>query len=124
MSIREEPQRCETLRDVQLQSGGRVILVGTYHDIDLRMRQKSPPQYAGHVAIKLKDGTDVLLEPGWSAASIRGPEERARYGGKRVEVTGTIHHQAPPPPEPIAYVMGPCLSPVEVIGPAAEEPAA
>jgi hypothetical protein len=124
MSIREEPERCETMGDIQSQSGRRVILVGIYHEVDLRMRQKPPPQYAGHAAIKLSDGTDVLLEPGWSAAAIRSPEERARYGGRRVEVTGTIHPQAPPPAEPVAYVMGPCLSPVEAIGPAVEEPAA
>ena len=110
--------RCEQLQDVQKFSGSRVRLVGTYHQVDMRMRQTPPPKYQGHTAVRLSDGTDVLLEPGWSEAAIRGAEERERHDGKRVEVTGVIHARSPEPPEPAAHVTGPVLSPVEAIQPA------
>jgi hypothetical protein len=110
-----EVPRCETQPDIQRLSGSRVLLVGTYQQVDMRMRQKPPPVYRGHVALKLSDGTLVLLEPGWSKAAIRSPEERERYDGKRVEVTGIIHARSPEPPEPAAHTIGPVLSPVEVI---------
>ncbi len=115
MAALKEPQRCETLRDVRSRSGQRVILMGTYHQVDIRMRRKPPPVYAGHAAIRLRDGTDVLLEPSWSVAATRSPEEHARYDAKRVQVIGVVQSEAPKPAEPMAYVTGPCMSPVEDI---------
>lgn len=120
MPLKERP-RCGTLQDVQSRSGQCVILIGTYHQVDMRMRRKSPPLYAGHVAIRLRDGTDVLLEPSWSTAGIRNLEEQARFGGKVVEVTGVVHSLTPKPAETVAYAIGPCVSPVEDICLAAEE---
>jgi hypothetical protein len=111
----KEPQRCETLRDIQAWSGHRVILTGIYHQVDLRMRQKPRTMYSGYVAIRLGDGTDVNLEPSWSPAAIRTSEELARYDGKAVEVIGVVHDKAPEPAEPVAYVTNPCVCPVEVI---------
>jgi hypothetical protein len=108
-------QRCESLDDVRSMSGRRAVLTGIYHQTDLRMRPKPPPVYAGYVAIRLRDGTHVNLEPNWSAAAIRNSEEVARYEGKLVEVIGVIHSEAPEPPEPVAYVTDPCISPVEAI---------
>ncbi|MFP2934221.1 hypothetical protein ACLESO_55695 [Pyxidicoccus sp. 3LG] len=113
-----ELPRVELLQEVQKFSGSRVRLVGTYHQVDMRMRQKPPAQYVGHAAVRLGDGTEVLLEPGWSDAAIRGAEERERYDGQRVEITGVVHAQSPAPPEPMAYVTGPAVSPVEAIRPA------
>jgi hypothetical protein len=110
-----EVPRCETLRDIQTLSGSQVLLVGTYQQVDMRMRQKPPPLYQGHVAVRLSDGTQVLLEPSWSKAAIRSPEERERYDGSRVEVTGVIHARSPAPHEPAAHTTGPVLSPVEGI---------
>lgn len=113
-----EVPRCETLRDVQRLSGGQVLLVGTYQQVDMRMRPKPPPLYQGHVAVVLSDGTQVLLEPSWSKAAIRSPEEREQYDGRRVELTGVIHARSPAPPEMMAYVTGPVLSPIERVQPA------
>lgn len=113
-----EPPRCETLQDVQTLSGRQVLLVGTYQQVDMRMRPKPPPLYQGHVAVVLSDGTQVLLEPSWSKAAIRSHEEREQYDGSRVEITGVIHARSPAPPEMMAYVTGPALSPVERIEPA------
>jgi hypothetical protein len=106
---------CETLPDIQTFSGQRARVVGTYRQVDMRMRQKPPPRYVGHAAVELSDGTRVLLEPGWSQAAIRSAEERALYDGKRVEVTGVIHQRSPSPPEPAAHVVNPTVSPVETV---------
>jgi len=116
--VRKDPhglQRRESLHDVQSSSGQRVVLTGIYHQTDLRMRPKTPRVYAGYVAIRLRDGIDVNLEPSWSAAAIRNSEEVARYEGKLVEVIGVVHGEAPEPPEPVAYITNPCISPVETI---------
>jgi len=110
--------RCETHQDIQKLSGSRVRVVGTYHQVDMRMRPKPPPRYVGHAAVRLSDGTQVLLEPAWSKAALRGSEERTLYDGKRVEVTGVIHERSPSPPEPAAHPINPTLSPVEAIQPA------
>lgn len=110
--------RCESQQDIQKLSGSRVRVVGTYHQVDMRMRPKPPPQYRGHAAVRLADGTQVLLEPAWSEAAIRDSEERTRYDGQRVEVTGVIHERSPEPPEPAAHPINPTLSPVEAIQPA------
>jgi hypothetical protein len=64
---------------------------------------------------RLRDGTDILLEPNWSSTAVRSVEERARYDGKRVEVIGVVRSEAPAPAKPTAYVMGPCVTPVEAI---------
>ena len=121
MNPSESMPHCETLKDVQLYSSRRAISLGIYRQVDIRMRPKMPPVYAGHASVELSDGTHVLLEPSWSAAGIRRQEERISYDGKRVEVVGVVHSQTPKPPEPAAYVTGPCVSPVEDIRRAPEE---
>jgi hypothetical protein len=105
--------RCETRKDIDALSGKRVWLVGTYQPNDVRKRRTSPPKSSGHAVVVLSDGTHVLLEPMWSKAAIRGPEEHARHDGRRVEVLGTIHARSPAPAEPMAYITNPTLSPVE-----------
>jgi hypothetical protein len=115
MTSGEELNVCETLRDVQSRSGQRVLVRGIYQQVDSRMRRKSPPLYSGRVAIQLEDGTNVLLEPSWSPKGIRNQEERARYDGKHVEAVGVVYAAAPKPVKPVAYITGPCLSPVEEV---------
>jgi hypothetical protein len=107
--------RCETRQDIEALSGQRVRLVGTYQPNDVSQRRTQPPRYRGHAVVVLSDGTHVLLEPMWSKAAIRTPEEHARHDGKRVEVLGTIHARSPAPAEPMAYITNPTLSPVESI---------
>jgi hypothetical protein len=111
----KEAQFCETLQDIESRSGQRAVVVGIYHQIDARMRHKELPMYAGQVAIQLKDGTEVLLEPSWSTAGIRNLEERTLFDGKVVEVTGVVYRQTPKPVETVTYVIGSCVSPVEDI---------
>ncbi len=112
---RDELKRCETARDVEACSGQRVIIAGTYHRMDLRMRKAVSLENARYAAIRLGDGVDVLLEASWSPTAVRSPEELARHDGKSVEVIGVVQREMPPPDEPVAYVIGPCVSPVETI---------
>lgn len=91
------------------------MIIGVYMQIDARMRKKGEPVFSGNVAVRMIDGTSVMLETSWSAAGVRGEDERLMFDGKQVEVTGIVHLQSPEPPEDVNYVMGPCVSPVEKV---------
>jgi len=110
-----EPTTIERSADIQGHDGERVVVIGIYGQLDVRMRQKPPPQYKGHAAITMSDGNLVLLEPIWSDDSIRSEEERAGWDGKKVKVTGTLYVRGPEPPEPISTMVMPTLSPVEAV---------
>lgn len=114
---------CESLQDIQAYTGQRVMTVGIYIQVDLRMRKKGRPKYTGYAAVRLTDGTEVLLEPSWSTAAIRSADERRQFENDQVEVIGTVHLQTPKAPEEVAYVMGPCITPVERIQLAQQETA-
>jgi len=113
-----EPTIIARNTDISGHDGERVVVVGTYGQLDVRMRQKPPPVYRGHVALTMADGNQVLLEPIWADAAIRSEEERAAWDGKEVRVTGRLYARGPEPPEPIATMVVPTLSPVESIEPA------
>jgi len=104
-----------SIEDVRRADGQRADVDGTYRQIDVRMRIKGDPVYAGHAAVMLDDGTEVILEPVWSEDAIRPADEISRCDGHRVRVTGTAHEQAREPPEPMASLMSPCISPVEKV---------
>jgi hypothetical protein len=99
--------------EVDAASGRRARIVGEYVEVDLRQKPKGDPQYLGRAGILLDDGTRVLLEPGWSRDGLRSAEERRRFAGKRVEAVGILWSRPPPPPEPLAYPLSPCLAQVE-----------
>jgi hypothetical protein len=105
----------ETLAQLEQRSGERGTIAGTYHQLDVRMKKHSVPEYGGHAAVRLADGTDVYLEPVWSPAAIRDEDERRRLSDARVMVTGVLHAQMPEADEPVAHLVGPCVSPVERI---------
>ena len=48
----------------------------------------------------------------WSPASRRPQQERDALDKRRVAVEGLVQERSPAPPEPVAYITGPCLSPV------------
>jgi hypothetical protein len=114
-TVSEKPATCKTKVDTERLDGKKVLLVGTYRQIDVRMRRKPPPVYRGHVAIVLEDGTEVLLEPVWKKTAIRPPDEIARFDNKAVRVLGTIHKVAPECPEPTANLLLPCMTDIESI---------
>lgn len=111
------PDAATSLDALSRVSGQRATVEGRYQQIDVRMRQKGDPVYAGHAAVILDDGTEVTLEPVWAAEAIRPAEEIERFDGQRVRVTGVVHEQAPEPPEPTASLMSPCVHPVEAVEP-------
>jgi hypothetical protein len=115
MTVPTNPISCATLEKLKAHAGKRVAVTGTYIAIDLRMRQKGAPATFGHAAVQLCDDTEVLLEPSWSPSARRSEAERSRFAGKRVEVIGSICLEPPKPTQPVAYVVAPCISPVEQI---------
>jgi hypothetical protein len=106
---------CRTAGDVLAQSGKRAAVQGVYHRVDARRKRTGAADESRAAAVRLSDGTVLLLEPSWSPAGARSDDEIGRFNGKEVVVTGIVHAEAPPPPEPAAAVAGPCITPVESI---------
>jgi hypothetical protein len=109
---KQKPPSCINLQQFEAHDGQHVLLIGIYHAVALRQGTKVRGIEADHASVSLIDGIEVLLEPNWSEAAHRSSEERARFDNKQVEVEGVAHAKSPRPPEPIAYIIGPCLSPV------------
>jgi hypothetical protein len=112
-----ELEQCETLAAIRKHDGQRAAVVGRYEQADVRKRKEGNPVYRGHASIRLRDDTGVFLEPTWADDAIRSEAERERFEGWRVRVVGTVHEEPPDPPEPVAYIVAPCVSPVERIEP-------
>lgn len=110
-----ELKRCESLSDLLEFSGERGLVVGRYVQVDVRQRQTGPPQYIGYAGVQFEDQTIVMLEPTWSPAGLRPYDERTRFDGRKVAVTGTVYVEMPEPEQAIAYLVAPCISPVEMI---------
>ncbi len=104
-----------TWADLEKASGDRGVVVGVYHQADVRQAPAGDPEFDGHAAVRLEDGIDVFLEPTWSEQALRPAEEIERCDGKRVRASGVVHAQAPEPPEPVAAIVSPCLHPVEAV---------
>lgn len=105
---------CETLDDIVRQNGRRARVVGEYRAVSLSQRPRVDDPATGAV-VGLRDGTNVQLEPSWSPAGERPEWERRAHDRRRVVVTGVVHEHSPKPAQPIAYVTGPCISPVESV---------
>jgi len=95
--------------DVGANDGAQVRLVGTYTELDARMKQAPPPVYAGHVAIVLGDGSQVTLLPVWHKDALRPEDEIAQLRGQQVEVVGTVFKRAPADPRGGASPIGPAI---------------
>ncbi|MFM2478178.1 hypothetical protein [Celerinatantimonas sp. MCCC 1A17872] len=102
-------------KDIAPHNGLKVTVIGTYRQIDIRYKQQSKTEYSGYVGIALSDGQIVMLEPSWSAAALRSNEEVLLFNGKLVSVIGILHAEAPPPEEPSAALVTPCLRGVQSI---------
>lgn len=98
--------------------GQTATVVGTYTQVDVRRRHPRdtrPPQLAGHVALTLADGRKVYLEPIWSEAALRPEDERARFDGQTVAVTGTLHATMPEPEIPVATLTAATLTGITAV---------
>ena len=93
----------------------QVRLIGRYTQIDIRKRPNTSPVYAGHVAIVLDDGTEVLLYPVWHSEARRPADEITRFDKQRVVVVGTVYPEAPNGSGGAANLLLPCVTEVESI---------
>lgn len=109
--------RCHDADQIARASGRRAAVIGLYEEVDPRQRPVGPPRYAGHAALRLRDDTRVAIEPMWSEEAIRPIDERQALAGHLVEAIGTVRARTPEPPEPVAFVTGPCLQSIEHIAP-------
>lgn len=92
--------------------GMPVVVEGIFVQADLRKRKRgSDPVYSGHTAVQLQDEHLLYIEPTWSDAAIRPPNEIEAFEGQRVLVRGMLHDH-PTPPEPMAAMISPCLTDV------------
>jgi hypothetical protein len=106
---------CDSRDAVTALDGRHVRVAGVYRATALSKKPR-PGLDPIHAYVELKDGGSVLLEPSWSPASARPRAERESFDGRRVLVQGTIHAHSPAPKEELAYITGPCVSPVDAIG--------
>jgi hypothetical protein len=102
--------------ELERASGRAGAVVGVYRQVDVRqLAEDEDPEYDGHAAVRLDDGVDVFLEPVWADAALRPAEEIERCEGRQVRARGVLHARAPEPPEPVATIVSPCVTPVEAV---------
>jgi len=99
----------ETREDIKTHAGDTVLVRGTYVEIDVRKRKTEPPVYAGHAAVRLGDGTLVLLGPPGNAVAIRSEKERDELRDEEVVASGFLNAICPAGPG--ASLQVPCLYP-------------
>lgn len=80
--------RCATLQQFLAADGQRVLVTGRYHALAVYQGDEQPDIEEGHAGLTLSDGKEILLEPNWSGAARRDPEERSRFHNQEVEVGG------------------------------------
>jgi hypothetical protein len=80
------------LDDIQKHDNKDVALFGLYLAMPTPTKGAHADTPLKHDAmVVLSDGTEVLLEPLDSPLAKRSDEERERFNGKNVRVTGVIH---------------------------------
>ena len=99
-----------SLDDLIAHEGDLVDVIGTYVEVDVRQNPEPPAVHAGHAAIELQDGTQVLLYPPWDDSAARSVEEREQFRGVKVVVTGSAGRSAPPDPMGGASLEAPCFA--------------
>jgi len=112
---------CTTLAEIRAVDRQPARLIGLYRATALVQGTKSRGARPDRAVVALRDGTEVLLEPNWSAASQRPAAELEQFDNRRVAVEGVVHADSPAPAESVAYITGPCVSPVWTIEALPEE---
>ena len=101
----------QTGQDIEKHAGRSALVRGTYVEVDVRKAQTPPPVHAGHVAVRLDDGTLVMLGSLGGPNDTRTEKERKELADKEVIAQGILF-QTCPPMAPGASLQIPCLSPV------------
>ena len=101
----------QTGQDIEKHAGRSALVRGTYVEVDVRKAQTPPPVHAGHVAVRLDDGTLVMLGSLGGPNDTRTEKERKELADKEVIAQGILF-QTCPPMTPGASLQIPCLSPV------------
>ncbi len=99
-----------TLGDIDRHAGGDVLVQGIYVVTDVRKAPTETAPTAGHPAIRLDDGTLVLLGLPQPVDSGKDASEREDLVGKQVVAEGMMNPVAPPGPG--ASLQVPCLFPL------------
>ncbi len=92
-------------------AGESALVRGTYVEVDVRQNRSPPPVLEGHVAIRLDDGTLVMLSPYWHDDVIRPKTERDLMRDGEVIAEGIINMPCPPNPAG-ANLQIPCIYPL------------
>jgi len=103
--------------DVPGRAGETVVVRGTYIELDVRKAQTDPPLYKGHAALRLADGTLVLLLAPSEPDALRPQSEREELRGAEAVAEGMLHEVCPgegarlelPCLSPLLYVVAPDL---------------
>lgn len=100
-----------TLSDIEAHVGETALVYGTYAEVDIRKATSPPPVYVGHAAVRLEDGTLVLLGSYSQESAIRSEKERNELRDKEVIAEGLLHSICPPNPAGASLQL-PCLYPL------------
>ena len=106
---------CQTLTEFTSCDGESVCLRGFYRSASIRQKGTAQRSPGDHAYIRLSDGAETLLSTSWAPEGRRTTEEIRRFENQLVEVEGIAHAKSPKPPQDIAYIVGPCVSPVVAI---------
>ena len=105
--MEEAPPVVETATDLDAHVGKTALVRGTYVELDIRKAQAGPPVYAGHAAVRLSDGTLVVLgTPG----PARSQKERDELRDQAVVAEGFVNALCPS--DGGATLELPCLFPL------------
>jgi hypothetical protein len=101
--------------DIARHDRSPVIVEGRYEAI-ARPRKGGAPPGAPHelAVVVLEDGTRIYLEPLDSEHAVRPRDERHRFDGQAVQVTGVMHAIMPSRGQSL---IAPCLSAVRSVTP-------
>jgi hypothetical protein len=92
--------RIHTAKDIHTYDKKAVAVIGRYQAIPMPAKgtkgnTRASDAIRDYAVVVLRDGTQVYLESYNTSEAKRSPEERKRFDGKQVIVTGTIHRRMP-----------------------------
>ena len=93
---KETLPKMESIKDVTDYNNKRVIIEGVYTQVDIRIKRENPAvKFAGQIAIKLPDNTNVFIYPPTSPEAIRPKKEIREMKDQQVRVVGMIFTHMP-----------------------------